>query len=123
MFCLQVLSTMTLAYRPFHSLELAVLAKLPKEVSCEQNLRKIVLRCNSFLTIRDDTIYFIHQSAKDFLSAYGLLFPRGQTEVHRAIASRSLQIMDETLCKDMYKKKHPGISIDQVKCIDPDPLA
>jgi hypothetical protein len=31
--------------------------------------------------------------------------------------------MDEKLHKDMYKQRHPGISIDQVKSVDPDPLA
>src|SRR5271154_7556192 len=39
-FCMQVLSTTTLAYRPFHLLELEALADSPTEVSCkQQNLR------------------------------------------------------------------------------------
>jgi len=123
-FCMQVLSTMTLAYRPFQLVELAALVDLPKEVSCEQqNLRKIVRMCNSFLTIRDDTIYFTHQSAKDFLTACVEIFPNGQTEAQRGIVSRALQSMDKTLRRDMYDLQHPGISIDQVDTIDPDPLA
>ena len=93
--CIQVLSICTLAYRPFHLLELAALADLPEEISCEQeNLREIILMCGSFLTIREDTIYFIHQSAKDYLSSNPvdhLIFPSGRTEVHREIVSRSLQ--------------------------------
>src|SRR5205814_10397618 len=39
--CIQFLSSCTLAYRPFHVLELAMLAGLPEEISCEQeNLRE-----------------------------------------------------------------------------------
>ena len=124
MFCMQVLSTMTLAYRPLHFLELAALADLPKEVSCEQqNLKKIVQMCNSFLIIRDSTIYFIHQSAKDFLSTCVEIFPSGQTEVQQRIVLRSLQSMDEKLHGDIYNLQKPGILIDQVNSINPDPLA
>jgi len=65
-FCTQVLSISTLAYRPLHLLEIAALAELPQgTISERQNLTRIIQKCSSFLTIRDDTIYFIHQSAKD----------------------------------------------------------
>ena len=125
-FCMQILSISTLAYRPFHLLELAALADLPEEISCEQeNLRKIVRMCGSFLTIREDIIYFIHQSAKDYLSTSvdHLIFPSGRTEVHRGIVSRSLQNMSEKLHRDIYNLQDPGILIDQVNSVDPDPLA
>jgi WD40 repeat protein len=120
--CMQILSTMTLAYRPFHLLELTALTDLPKEIAREQNLRKIVRMCNSFLTIRDDTIYFIHQSAKDFLSTCMEIFPDGQTEIQHGLVSRSLQSMKEKLYRDMHNLQDPGISINQVKSINPDPL-
>ena len=124
-YCMQVLSTSTLAYRPLHLLELAALADLPKEVSCKkENLRKIIHMCGSFLTIREDIIYFIHQSAKDYLSTSvdDFIFPDGRTEIHRGIVSRSLQYMTEKLHRDMYNLRDPGILIDQVISVDPDPL-
>jgi hypothetical protein len=121
-YCMQVLRTSTLAYRPFNWLELA--AALPKDIPGEQeDLEKIIRMCGSFLTVRDNTIYFVHQSAKDFLSTHPFIFPNGKTEVHHTMASRSLQIMDEKLHKDIYRQRHPGISIDQVKSVNTDSLA
>ena len=91
-FCIQVLSICTLAYRPVHLLEVASLADFPEEIICDlQDLTEIINMCGSFLTIREDTIYFIHQSAKDYIntSVDHLIFPGGRTEVHRGIVSRS----------------------------------
>ena len=124
-FCMQVLSISTLAYRPLHLLELAALADLPQEGTSEcQNLTKIIQKCGSFLTIREETIYFIHQSAKDYLntSVDHLMFPNGRTEIHCGIVSRSLQNMCKKLHRDMYNLRNPGILIDQVNSVDTDPL-
>ena len=116
-FCMQVLSISTLAYRPLHLLELSALADLPEEIFMTvQDLTEIIELCGSFLTLREDTIYFIHQSAKDYLntSVDHLIFPSGRTEVHRGILSRSLQNMSEKLHRNMYNLREPGILIDQV---------
>ena len=121
-FCMQVLSTSTLAYRPFHWLELSALAALPENIALD-DLTEIIHMCGSFLTIREETIYFIHQSAKDYLSTKvdHLIFPSGRTEVHRGIVSQSLQGMSK-LQRDMYNLRDPGILIDQVTPANPDPL-
>ena len=76
----------------------------------------------SFLTIREGTVYFIHHSAKDFLSAHRLLFPKGRAEVHCEIVSRSLQAMDETLDRDIYGQQHPGVLINEGDPVNRDPL-
>src|SRR5262245_53838087 len=130
-FCKMVLSTITLAYRPLRMLELE--AALPKIDPFAQNYLKMIIgRCGSFLTIREEIVYFIHQSAKDYLESNRevgtttvdrLLFPSGRTEVHYEIVSRSLQVMDEKLRRDIYELGDPGISIDQVIPRDPDSLA
>ena len=89
-FCMEVLSTSTLAYHPFHLLELAALADLPEDVFCNQDyMKEIIGKCGSFLTMPEDTIYFIHKLAKDFLSTNvdHLIFPSGRTEVHCRIVS------------------------------------
>ena len=66
-----------------------MLADLPEEISCEQeNVREIILMCGSFLTIREDSVYFIHQSAKDYFSIGkgSKVFLEGQAEEHGKIA-------------------------------------
>ena len=81
--------------------------------------------CGSFLTIRDSYVYLIHQSAKDYLStnASATTFPSGKADVHYGLFSRSLQVMTETLQRDMYNLRDPGLPIDQVTQPEPDPLA
>jgi len=67
--CRQVLSIVIAAYRPIHLQELHVLSNLPTQVqNVNQFTASIVKMCGSFLTIRDDNVYIIYQSAKDFLS-------------------------------------------------------
>jgi len=122
-FCRLVLSTVTLAYRPLRLAELGVLSKLPKEIAgTTRNLRKIVAKCGSFLTIQDDYICLVHQSVKDYLSgkASGTIFPSGSADAHRAIFSRSLQAMS-MLRRNIYNLPHPGLPISVIKA--PDPLA
>ena len=81
--------------------------------------------CGSFLTVRDSYVYLIHQSAKDYLStnASATIFPSGKADVHYGLFSRSLQVMTETLQRDMYNLRDPGLPIDQVTQPEPDPLA
>jgi hypothetical protein len=125
-FCWNILSTTAHAYRPPHLLELAVLAGLPEQLSSEvQSLIRIVGLCGSFLAIREDRVYFIHQSARDYIvaNASAEVFPTGCKEVHLRILSRSLQAMAKTLRRDIYDLRDPGILIDQVSQVNPDPLA
>jgi hypothetical protein len=87
-FCRLVLSTATLAYRPLHLLELGVLSGLPEQISGNTpSVVKIVNMCSSFLTIRDEYVYAIHQSAKDYLSACApsAIFPAGLVDRQRSI--------------------------------------
>jgi hypothetical protein len=52
-----------------------------------------------------------------------IIFPSGPAEVHHVIFSQSLEVMAKMLRKDIYSLRHPGLSIDQAKKPDPDPLA
>ena len=90
-----------------------------------ESVREIIGFCGSFLTLREDTVYFVHQSAKDFLfaKAYNKAFLDGIEDVHRAIFSRSLAILSRTLCRDMYSLEALGFPVENVKPPDPDPLA
>ncbi|KAN0075094.1 hypothetical protein V8E54_007705 [Elaphomyces granulatus] len=120
-FCKDILSIMTLAYRPLLLSELATLAKLPPEVPTID----IVKKCASFLTLRSDTVYLIHQSAQDYLSSKDVepeIFPDGCAATHRHILSRSLDVMENSLHEDIYHLKDPGCLIDEIKPLNPDPL-
>ncbi|KAJ5379598.1 Vegetative incompatibility protein HET-E-1 [Penicillium cosmopolitanum] len=104
-FCQLVLSTATLAYRPLQLLELGVVSGLPGEIAGKvKSLVTIIKRSGSFLTVRDESIYFVHQSAKDYLMGKGgqSIFSSGPTVAHRRIFTQSLQIMRKTLRRDMY---------------------
>jgi hypothetical protein len=126
-FCRLVLSTTTLAYRPLHLLELGTLSGLPEQISSDtNNIVKIISKCGSFLTIREGYLYFVHQSAKDYLDSKDLsvtIFPTGRATFHYNLFSQSIQAMSKTLQQDMYKLRLPGILINLAKVPNPDPLA
>jgi hypothetical protein len=124
--CRLMLATAILAYRPLHILEIGLLAGLPETISNKAHqVRMLVSMCGSFLTVRDDRVYIIHQSAKDYLmsdKANADIVPPGSTETHREIFLRSLQAMEKTLRRDIHNLNDPGFSIDDLNMPDPDPL-
>ena len=119
-YCKSVLSTVTLAYQPLHLLELETLTDLPTHVP----LTEIIKKCASFLTVRNDIVYPVHQSAKDYLAidAESKIFPDGRAKEHVMIVSQSLHAMSNTLRRDIYHLLNPGCSIEQVDYPNPDPL-
>ncbi|KAF2137698.1 uncharacterized protein K452DRAFT_353384, partial [Aplosporella prunicola CBS 121167] len=96
-------------------------------------LQDILSSCGSFLTVREETVYFVHQSAKDFLltkpspktpnGAFDELFPSGKPKAHHSIFSRSLDVMSGTLRRDMYDLKELGYPAEKIRQPNPDPLA
>ncbi|KAF1828673.1 HET-domain-containing protein [Decorospora gaudefroyi] len=123
--CRQVLASTAILYRPVTVSELVALVEQLKDLDNLELVREIVGFCGSFLTLREDTVYFVHQSAKDFLfaKAYDKAFPDGSEAIHQAIFSRSLLILSKTLHRDMYSLEAPGYSIENVKLPETDPLA
>lgn len=101
--CRQILAVVVSVYRPVTLRELGCLIEIREELSADVDyLKEIVALCGSFLTIRRDTIYFVHQSAKDFLSKNeNVIFPSGHRDVHHTILSLSLQAMNKTLRKNI----------------------
>jgi hypothetical protein len=123
--CKQVLASITLVYRPITLAELMALTELLEDIADEAEVQEIIGLCGSFLTLREDTVYFVHQSAKDFLfaKAFNEVFPDGTEDTHHAIFSKSLAMLSRTLYRDMYSLKAMGHLIDNVAQPDPDPLA
>ncbi|KAL2135900.1 hypothetical protein VTI74DRAFT_6283 [Chaetomium olivicolor] len=125
-FCEAVLATAVIAFRPLFLAELGRLSGLPEQISgSTDDLKVIVSMCGSFLTVRDNQVYLVHQSAKDYLSerASTLLFPRGVATAHHSQFARSLELMSDKLQRDMYSLSAPGFPIGHVRVPDPDPLA
>ena len=119
----RILGILLAAYRPMSLDELPGLVDMPNTDE-DELLEGIVRTCGSFLTIRGRDIFFVHQSAKDFLlkDASNVIIPRGIGAEHYIIFRRSLKIL-QVLRRDMYSLKLPGFPIDQVKKPSPDPLA
>jgi WD40 repeat protein len=123
--CQRLLSTAAIAYRPLYLTELGGLCGLSGQMSVlAGNVRKLVSMCGSFLTIRDEQVYLVHQSAKDYLinGKSDTVFP-SQGKMHYALFSQSLKLMHGTLRRDMYGLVAPGFPVDQVKVPVHDPLA
>jgi hypothetical protein len=124
--CKYLLSAMAVVYRPIALVELSSLGDMLAEISDDiEAIKEVISLCGSFLIIRDSTIYFVHQSAKDFLldDAVDQICPSGQGEVHRTILTSSLHLMTSTLQRDIYNLQASGYSIERITRPDPDPLA
>jgi hypothetical protein len=123
--CKQVLATIALVYRPVTLSELVSLSELFEDLTDEAEVREIIGLCGSFLTIREQTVYFVHQSAQDFLleKASDDIFPDSIEAAHQVMFSRSLAILSKTLQRDMYGLEAPGLSIDDIEPLTSRPLA
>ena len=124
--CKQILAITSTVYRPITLEQISSLVENPQDNPDDHEFWDYAIGlCGSFLTIRESTIYFVHQSAKEFLlgEASGHIFPSGVNRVHYNLFKRSLQVMSTTLRRDVYSLERPGVSIEQVKQPDPDPLA
>ncbi|KAH7139591.1 hypothetical protein B0J13DRAFT_676836 [Dactylonectria estremocensis] len=125
--CLYTLSTVILAYRPLHKLELRMLLEfLDGAPELGEAIERTLRKCGSYLTLRNDRVYIIHQSAKDYLNS--VLFPSGPTATHRLILRAAVNAMAQILRENVYDvpklDNFPqyGLGIDEIPIPDPDPL-
>jgi len=58
--CKQVLASIALVYQPITLAELVTLTKSLEDVADEAELREVIDLCGLFLTLRGDTVYFVH---------------------------------------------------------------
>ncbi|KAK4250921.1 NACHT domain-containing protein [Corynascus novoguineensis] len=62
--CKHILAVATIIRRPVSLGELTTLVEMPGGISNDrESLEKMIELCGSFLTLRDQTVYFVHQSA------------------------------------------------------------
>ena len=122
----QILALTAVVCRPITLEELTSFNKTLEGIANDtHSLQKVIGLCSSFLVLQERTIYFVHQSAKEFLlkNVSNELFPSGTAKLHYTIFSKALEVMFRILHRDMYSLCSPGFPIDQVQRPDPDPLA
>jgi WD40 repeat protein len=117
--CIMLLSMAVVAYRPLHLSEICHLIEKKRK----EEVETAVGLCGSFLTIRDDYVYLIHQSAKDFLddnNAATSILPK-HPEVHRKMYTRSREALSTRLRRDIYCLNNPGLSASEIAARRPNP--
>ncbi|CAN9363411.1 unnamed protein product [Alternaria alternata] len=123
--CQSLLCITAVVYRPLYLAEIGSLCKSAGRATIvAETVRKIVAMCGSFLTVRDEQVYLVHQSAKDYLSdkMRSAALP-SESEVHYTLFAQSLELLSSRLKRDMYDLVEPGCSIDEVRVPDRDLLA
>ncbi|KAL7936753.1 WD40 repeat-like protein [Trichoderma chlorosporum] len=123
-FCFQILATVLLVYQPVTLTELSRIVEPPRGDSVDLKLISTAIGlCGSFLTIRDERVYIIHQSAKDYLNETTSTFlPLGTAKTHSTIVSRSLSAMSAVLIRNIYELDFLRVPFHIIKAPDPDPL-
>lgn len=114
--CGPVLRHMLTVYEPLTLSELSSLTVEIEDLSPEE-VKTVVQLCGSFLTLRAGKIYFVHQSAKDFLLSKecdpSVVSDKGITAAHHSLLSRSLSLMEDTLRYNMCQIS-PGTPATEV---------
>jgi hypothetical protein len=121
--CQSLLCTTAVAYRPLFLAEMGSLCRSTgRATMVAETVRKIVAMCGSFLTVRDEQVYLVHQSAKDYLSdkMRAAALP-SQSEMHCTLFAQSIRLLSSELKRDMNNLVEPGFSINQALTPDPDP--
>ena len=111
--CRRILCTVTLAFRPLGLEEISALARLPGN----EDVQQLVGYCGSFLTIREKSVYLVHQSAKDYLSEGERreLFRLGKAHEHADTVHFCLEIMSNRLRKNMCNLQTLGICLRDIE--------
>ena len=89
-----ILRAMVLAVRPLSLQELAFMAGLPKEHRFDLNmLHEYVALCGSFVTRRQDKVYFIHGSVTTYFMSIDEIFSRPLPQYHADLARLLMEII------------------------------
>lgn len=117
----EILTAVSLAFRPLSLLELATVTGLPTAVEVMESL---VEQCGSFLTITGNVVSLIHQSAKDYLDQNfdSRLLSDGAGRGHIDICQRAMSAMSTHLRKNLYDVPDLDFDPGTAEAPDPDPL-
>ncbi|KXJ87265.1 hypothetical protein Micbo1qcDRAFT_216290 [Microdochium bolleyi] len=89
-----------------------------------ESLNDIIKSCGSFLTVRNDTVYFVHQSAKDFLvrKQSQVTSFNSQATIHGQMFEKSINALSQILIQDNYNLGNPRMSLALIDPPARDPL-
>ncbi|KAF0637062.1 hypothetical protein FPSE5266_06951 [Fusarium pseudograminearum] len=123
--CIEILAANSVVTRPVSIAEL--LCILDANVASELNimdLERIIMSCGSFLHLQKGVVYFIHQSAVDFLLKDELSRLPRIADRHRSVFLNALYTLQASpsLKRDIYNVDEPGLARKDVETPDPDPL-
>jgi hypothetical protein len=116
-YCKAVIRIVTLAFRPLHVQELVSVAGLPgNKFKMTEEVYDLITHCGSFLAVRDNTVSFIHLSAKDyFLLGEGQqVFDSTIIKEHGLVMCRLLETMRRELRRDLCGLEKPGAQKDGI---------
>ncbi|KAF5621058.1 heterokaryon incompatibility protein het-E-1 [Fusarium tjaetaba] len=119
---IRILAVASTVFRPLTFAELIAMEDLQID---EELVPDLIVECGSFLTTKESSVVFIHQSAKDFLlrESSTLLFQSGLAHHQYNLFERCIAML-QSLHPDIYGLVYPGVSLKEAlrNCPDPDPL-
>jgi hypothetical protein len=116
--CEALLRTISVAIRPLQLDEVGYVAGFPYQIANDsQALKELIDLCGSFLVVREETIYFVHQSAKDFFttSIGSSIFLSGESMVHKQLANGLILDMSRLLKRDICGIGSPGVRVSELE--------
>ena len=113
----RILRLMMLAFRPLCLREISIFATSSNEPTDFDALEELIQYHSSFIIIRDQIAYFVHQSAKDYLESEkcSTIFQSGKASGHTEIADRCLELMSNTLVRNICQCKTSKTSREEVE--------
>lgn len=84
-----------------------------------KDLESAVGMCGSFLIIRDEYVYLIHQSAKDHLN--NNIDVSGHSTTYYRMFSKSLRALSNNLRRNIYDLSNAGVTVSDITALRPNP--
>ncbi|KAI9372223.1 hypothetical protein BJX61DRAFT_508192, partial [Aspergillus egyptiacus] len=118
--CKRLLEVVCFAFRPLSYAEAHIIADLPSDATTEE----IVQLCGSFLTCHDDRIHILHNSTRQYLTAYfESHHDGGAARIHGSMAKRCITAMSTRLKYNIHALQ-PGTEATDVMARENDgPIA
>ncbi|GKT72696.1 NACHT and WD domain protein [Colletotrichum tofieldiae] len=123
--CKRILAVTSVAYCSLTLSNLSYLLELLNGSTDDtETLKRDISFCGSLLTIRDGSVHFVHQSAKEYVqkTAYQIVSPFTVAHQHHLLFSRSLRALRRTLSRDIYSLRAAGTLMSQITPLSPSPL-